>query len=230
MGSTWGLLSLFRGDNHVPSSVYPVCLHPLFYPYQLSELLPHQPWGWWFLHLYHPWPWWCHPRPSGCLPPSSKNPSICPPSNHAPAHAAHGPATNYGEKCSLDYVEESAEVCVPTLETNCDQEDGGNGVELHQDEKCHDVVRTVCVERHDVIDNEVCAYSYQLKPVVSEAKLVEAHWEKVCHEEVICLNPPHQPSSAYGAPAYCHEEIHETCHLEPTLVPVVRPVTISLPQ
>merc|ERR1712058_192586 len=81
MGSTWGLLSLFRGDNHVPSSVYPVCLHPLFYPYQLSELLPHQPWGWWFLHLYNPWPWWCHPRPSGCLPPSSKNPSICPPSN-----------------------------------------------------------------------------------------------------------------------------------------------------
>merc|ERR1712098_64920 len=76
MGSTWGLLSLFRGDNHVPSSVYPVCLHPLFYPYQLSELLPHQPWGWWFLHLYNPWPWWCHPRPSGCLPPSSKNPSL----------------------------------------------------------------------------------------------------------------------------------------------------------
>jgi len=152
------------------------------------------------------------------------------PSYHAPAHAAHGPATNYGEKCSLDYVEESAEVCVPTLETNCDQEDGGNGVELHQDEKCHDVVRTVCVERHDVIDNEVCAYSYQLKPVVSEAQLVEAHWEKVCHEDVICLNPHHQVSSAYGAPAYCHEEIHETCHLEPTLVPVIRPVTISLPQ
>lgn len=120
-------------------------------------------------------------------------------------------------------------MCVPTLETNCDQEDGGNGVELHQDEKCHDVVRTVCVERHDVIDNEVCAYSYQLKPVVSEAKLVEAHWEKVCHEEVICLNP-HHVTASYGAPAYCHEEIHETCHLEPSLVPVIRPVTISLPQ
>merc|ERR1712002_1333186 len=36
------------------------------------------------------------------------------PAYHAPV-AAHGPATNYGEKCSLDYVEESAEVCVPTL-------------------------------------------------------------------------------------------------------------------
>merc|ERR1711955_110395 len=237
-----------------PSSVYPVCLHPLFHPHQLSELFPHQPWGWWFIHLYNPWPWYCQPPP-GCIPSTSKNPTICSssdlllpcssptslpcpaqvayhapaPSYHAPV-AAHGPAANYGEKCSLDYVEESAEVCVPTLETNCDQEDGGNGVELHQDEKCHDVVRTVCVERHDVIDNEVCAYSYQLKPVVSEAQLVEAHWEKVCHEDVVCLNPHHQVSSAYGAPAYCHEEIHETCHLEPTLVPVIRPVTISLPQ
>merc|ERR1712180_505398 len=75
-----GLLSLFRGDNHVPSSVYPVCLHPLFHPHQLSELLPHQPWGWWFLHLYNPWPWRCQPTP-GCLPSTSKNPTICPPSN-----------------------------------------------------------------------------------------------------------------------------------------------------
>lgn len=150
------------------------------------------------------------------------------PSYHAPR--AHGPAAaNYGEKCVLDYVEKSVEVCVPTLETECDQEDGGQGVELHQDEDCHDVVRTVCVERHTVVDNEVCAYSYTLKPVVTEAKLVEAHWEKVCHEDVICLNPHHQASS-YGAPAYCHEEIHEACHLEPHLVPVIRPVTISLPQ
>merc|ERR1712243_23150 len=79
--STWGLLSLFRGDNHhVPSSVYPVCLHPLFHPHQLSELFPHQPWGWWFLHLHNPWPWWCQP-PSGSIPPSSKNPTICPPSD-----------------------------------------------------------------------------------------------------------------------------------------------------
>jgi len=147
---------------------------------------------------------------------------------HAPLPQLHGQAPNYGDKCSLDYVEEPAEVCVPTLETNCDQEDGGNGVELHQDEECYDVVRTICVERHNVLDNEVCAYSYNLRPVTAEAKLVEAHWEKVCHQESICLNPHHAQSS-YGPPAYCHEEIHETCYLEPSLVPVIRPVTMSLP-
>merc|ERR1711887_52685 len=41
----------------------------------------------------------------------------------------------------------------------------------------------------------------------------------------------HHTKPSYGAPpAYCHEEIHETCALEPTLQPVVRPVTVSLPQ
>lgn len=156
----------------------------------------------------------------------------------APAVAAyHGPHAvaaapgNYGEKCALDYVEEAGEVCVPTLETKCDHEDGGVGVELHEEEDCHDVVRTVCVERHTVVDNEVCAYSYTLHPVDTQAQLVEPHWEQVCHQETICLNPHHGPTPGYGAPAaYCHEEIHETCQLEPTLVPVVKPVTIQLPQ
>ena len=80
----------------------------------------------------------------------------------------------------MDYVEEPAEVCVPTLETKCDQEDGGQTLELRTEEKCQDVVRTVCVERHNVVDNEVCAYSYTLHPVPTEAKLVEPHWTEVC--------------------------------------------------
>merc|ERR1712215_615061 len=105
-----------------------------------------------------------------------------------------------------------------TLETECKQEDGGKGVELHQDEECHDVVRTVCVERHKVVDNEVCAYSYTLKPVVTEAKLVEAQWEKICHQDTICLNPHHVQTS-YGAPAYCHEEIHEVCINKQVVLP-----------
>jgi len=130
----------------------------------------------------------------------------------------------------VDYVEEPAEVCVPTLETKCDQEDGGQTLELRTEEECQDVVRTVCVERHNVVDNEVCAYSYTLHPVPTEAKLVEPHWAEVCHQETICLNPHHAKPSYGAPPAYCHEEIHETCALEPTLEPVVRPVTVSLPQ
>ena len=131
----------------------------------------------------------------------------------------------------MEYVEEPAEECVPTLETSCKHEEGGEGLRLRTDEKCSDVVRTVCVERHTVVDNEVCAFSYTLRPVATEAKLVEVHWAEVCHQETICLNPHHAPAG-YGAPApaYCHKEVHETCHLEPSLEPVVRPVTVSLPQ
>jgi len=119
---------------------------------------------------------------------------------------------------------------VPTLETKCDQEEGGQALELRTEEECQDVVRTVCVERHNVVDNEVCAYSYTLHPVPTEAKLVEPHWTEVCHQETICLNPHHAKPSYGAPPAYCHEEIHETCTLEPVLEPVLRPVTVSLPQ
>lgn len=172
------------------------------------------------------------PAPAAYHAPAPVTYHAAAPSYQAPSHLplAHGEAPNYSEKCGLEYVEEAAEVCVPTLETKCDQEEGGKGVELHQDEECHDVVRTVCVERHNVVDNEVCAYSYTLKPVVAEAKLVEAHWEEVCHEDTICLNPQHSQASYGAPPAYCHEEIHQRCHREPRLVPVVRPVTVSLPQ
>jgi len=150
--------------------------------------------------------------------------------HHAPV--AHAAAPQYEEKCALDYEEQAGEVCVPTLETQCDHVDGGMSVELHEEEECHDVIRTVCTERHTVVDNEVCAYSYALHPVDTEAQLVEPHWEKVCNQESVCLNPVAAPHAGYGAPrpSYCHEEIHETCLLEPTLVPVIKPVTIQLPQ
>merc|ERR1711931_445893 len=49
------------------------------------------------------------------------------PAYHAPV--AHAASPSYGEKCAVDYVEEPAEVCVPTLETKCDQEDGGQALE-----------------------------------------------------------------------------------------------------
>jgi len=141
-------------------------------------------------------------------------------------HARAGPL-NHGEKCDLVQVDLEAEVCVPTLESSCEQEVGGKALDLFVKEYCHEVVRTYCTERTQVQDIEVCAYSYRLKDTTAEAKLVEAHWEHVCHQESICVTPA-LPS--YGYKPSCHEEIRETCVLEPTLVDVVRPVSVQLPQ
>jgi len=141
-------------------------------------------------------------------------------------HARAG-SLNHGEKCDLVQVELDAEVCLPTLESSCEQEVGGKALDLFVKEYCHEVVRTYCTERTQVQDIEVCAYSYRLKETPAEAKLVEAHWEQVCHQDSICVTPPH-PS--YGYKPSCHEEIRETCILEPRLVDVVRPVSVQLPQ
>lgn len=129
-------------------------------------------------------------------------------------------------------MELAATVCLPAVETQCEQEEGGEELLLTTEEDCQEVVRTVCTERFNVADNEVCAYTYTLQPVAAEARLVEPRWDEVCHETTICLNPQHSHNPGYGAPApaYCHEETHETCVLEPRLEVSVRPLTVSLPR
>lgn len=133
--------------------------------------------------------------------------------------------------CQLHYEEIGAEVCFPTTVTDCELEEGGQSVELYTEQQCTEVVRTVCVERQKVEDFETCAFSFTLKPVPTEAHIVEPVWKEVCHQETVCVKaPPRANFISFGAfsPSDCHEEIHETCTLEPTLSPVVRPVTVSL--
>jgi len=118
-------------------------------------------------------------------------------------------------------------VCLPTLESSCEQEVGGKALELFVTESCHEVSRTYCTERTQTQDMEVCAYSYRLKETQAETKLVEAHWERVCHQDSVCIDTP---SPSYGYKPVCIEQIRETCILEPSLVDVVRPVSVQLPQ
>merc|ERR1712215_532301 len=130
------------------------------------------------------------------------------PSLHHPAqHVApppHGPGVDYGrEKCNVDYVEKDAEVCVPTFKTECETE--------------------------DIVDNEVCAYSFTLVPVETEAKLVDVKWEKSCTEDTICVNPHHTPGG-YAAPTHCVEEYRHVCYLSPILYPVIKKIVIKLPK
>jgi len=120
-----------------------------------------------------------------------------------------------------------AETCLPTLESSCEQERGGINLGLFVKDQCYDVVRTFCTERQQVLDNEVCAFSYKLRPVTTEAKMVVAHWEEVCHDDAIevCQNQ----RSYYSKPV-CHEEVRQTCFKEPSLESVIKPVTVQLPQ
>lgn len=153
---------------------------------------------------------------------------------HGVHHAAGAPHPK--EKlaaCQLQYEELGAEVCFPTTVTDCKLEEGGESVALYTEQKCTEVVKTVCVERQRVEDFETCAFSFTLKPVQTEAQVVEPVWREICHQETVCVKPPPRANFiSFGtfSSSDCREEIHETCTLEPTLTPVLRPVTVSLAQ
>jgi len=129
----------------------------------------------------------------------------------------------------VDYVEKKAEVCVPTFKTDCEREDVKNGLVIKQQEECYQVTKTICTETEEIVDNEVCAYSFTLVPVETEAKLVDVKWEKSCADDTVCLNPHHAPGG-YAAPTHCVEEYRHVCHLSPVLYPVIKKVVIKLPK
>ena len=86
------------------------------------------------------------------------------------------------------------------------------------------VTKTICTETEEIVDNEVCAYSFTLVPVETEAKLVDVKWEKSCTDDTICINPHHAPGG-YAAPTHCVEEYRHICYLSPVLYPVIKKVT-----
>jgi len=137
-------------------------------------------------------------------------------------------APTYGEKCSLDYVEKYAEVCVPTLETDCGHEKVPNGIRITEEYDCYPVTRTICTEHEEIELTDVCAVSYTLQEVASYASLVDIKWEKKCTEEIFCENP--HSKGAYHAAAYCKEQIKSVCVLQPVVYPIEVPVILKLPQ
>merc|ERR1712201_11413 len=126
---------------------------------------------------------------------------------HAPAYHApvyHKPAYHGYEQpkhnCTVLDVVETAEVCTPALETDCDP------IELSRKnvidaEQCYTVTRTVCSESIEEIDNEVCTYSYQPKTEATTAKTVGVSFEKQCDTQMVTVC---QPTPGYGYHSYGH--------------------------
>merc|ERR1712117_240486 len=151
---------------------------------------------------------------------------------HPPSHQVHGPGVVKSHQsdpgqCHLDYVEKTEEVCVPSFKTDCDKESVAGGKVIKHHDQCYDVTKTVCTESHEIVDMEVCAYAFTARVVEAEAKLVDAVWTEACHDTQECLPGP--PSHGYHAPA-CNHVIRHECQQLPELVPVVKPVSVKLPQ
>jgi len=140
-------------------------------------------------------------------------------------------APGYGQNnhCVVDNLQKYGDVCIPTLNTDCEKESTRNGIRIETDEECYKVVKTICKEDSEVVNNEVCATYYEQRRVDAEIKTVTAKFEKVCKDEAICVAPP--PAAAYGyeSPAECAKEYRHVCYKDPVLVPLTKKVGIMLP-
>merc|ERR1711994_28 len=161
---------------------------------------------------------------------------------HAPVHHAVHHATAYGHgapayayeapkhNCSVQDVVEAAEVCTPAFETVCAP------VELPikkiiDVEQCYDVTRTVCSESIEVVENEICTYSYQQKTEETTAQTVEVTFERICDTQMVTVC---QPTPGYGYHSYghnyCKEVAQETCYNVPVVTPVEPAVEVAYPE
>jgi len=175
----------------------------------------------------------------------ASNPYHAPPTYHQPSYhqpapyhqpAYHQPSYGYEHpkhNCSVQDVVEAAEVCTPTLVTEC------NPVELSRKnvidrEQCYPVTRTVCTESIEEIDNEVCTYSYQPKTEATTAKTVEVSFEKKCETQMVTVCQPQQYGYGHGHGGYghnyCKEVAQETCYNVPVVTVVEPPVEVVYPE
>merc|ERR1712106_74207 len=80
-----------------------------------------------------------------------------------------------------------AELCTPAFETVCETIEVPTKVIIDV-EQCYPVTRTVCSESIQVIDNEICVYSYQQKVVDTTAKTVEVPFVKKCDTQMVSVS------------------------------------------
>ena len=224
--------SFGRSQEHGKAPVVHSHVEPLFYEGAKPAPAP-----------YHPTP---APYPAPVTYPEPYRPkpvhySPEPAYHHEPAPyhpkpAPYHPKPAYGgyeqpkHNCSIEDVTEVAEVCTPTFETKCSSVDLAIK-RVVDGEYCYDVARTVCSESTEVIDNEVCSYSYDKKYEDTTAKTVEVTFKKESNTQMVTVcQPGHGHGYQQYGHQYCKEVEQETSYNVPTVAPRDVDVRVGYPE
>jgi len=165
-----------------------------------------------------------HKTPTYHTPEYHHAPTYHSPAYHAPAY--HAPKHN----CSVIDETKSVEVCTPAFETVCAP------VELAvkrivDSEQCQDITRTVCSQSEELIQNEICTFSYTAKTEDTTATTVKVAFEKECMNQMVTVC---QPTKGYGYHSYghqyCKEVSQETCYNVPMVMPKEESVMVTYPE
>ena len=158
---------------------------------------------------------------------------------YAPAPYAPAPAYGHGgygyeqpkHNCSVIDVIESAEVCTPVIETECNPVSLPIKIIVDID-FTYTVTRTVCTESIQVVPQEVCTYSYDQKEEGTTAKTVEVTFEKKTDVQMVTVCQPGHHGHGYGGYGhnYCKEVAQETAYNVPVVTPIDVPVTVAYPK
>eukprot|EP00091_Calanus_sinicus_P006130 TRINITY_DN16744_c0_g1_i1.p1 TRINITY_DN16744_c0_g1~~TRINITY_DN16744_c0_g1_i1.p1 ORF type:complete len:349 (-),score=122.47 TRINITY_DN16744_c0_g1_i1:96-1142(-) len=132
--------------------------------------------------------------------------------------------------CSVVTEMTMAEVCTPSLQTTCMMEE--LAVKTVTDkEQCMNIMRTVCSETTEEIENEVCVYTYQNKSEDTMATNYKVTFQKECKTQRVSVC---QPSAGFGyeryGQQYCKEVEQETCYNIPMVMPMQETVTVTYPE
>ena len=167
--------------------------------------------------------------PTGQAPGYGYAPAPYAPAHHAPAYGGYG---GYGyeapkHNCSVLDVVETAEVCTPTIVTECNPV--ALPIKIIVDiDFTYTVTRTVCTESIEVVPQEVCTYSYDQTTEDTTAKTVEVTFEKIVDVQMVTVCQPGHGYGGYGH-NYCKEVAQETAYNAPVVTPVDVPVTVAYP-
>ena len=208
-------------DNHrVGPSVAPHLFHGGFHLHHPSRRVLAAP----VVHAHH------HPQavhPNLHVPLHSPHLTTHLPTLHQPLHHHHVAPTH---NCTLEIMMETTEVCTPTLTTTCVNMDLLLKKVIEK-QQCEEVMRTVCSEETEVIDNEVCVYTYMPKSIQVEASTVSVSFRKECTDQMVtvCQASPGHGYHSYGH-TYCKEVAQKSCYNSPTVMPMVELVTVTFPE
>jgi len=145
------------------------------------------------------------------------------------AHGEHTPVLT-DQKCHIEQVELIAEVCTPTITKDCKQVKV-KALAIESREQCVKVVKTVCNEVDEVVDNTVCYTVYETETQEVETTSVKVEYEVKCEDEArqVC---PQQQYGGYGhkgQQGYCKHSNTKVCYNTPKASPSPQTVSVDLP-
>jgi len=131
------------------------------------------------------------------------------------------------QKCHIEEVELVAEVCTPTIERDC-RKVKVKSLQIQSREECVQVVKTVCREEEEIVDNTVCYTEYETETSEAEATTATVDYEVKCEDDYqeVC---PQKQYGGYGHNGYCKREKTKVCYNTPKASPAKKTISVELP-